>query len=252
MNLSCAILHTNAQTARILEEYAGKTPFLTLCGTYTHTTDALKDYYERKVDVYFIGLEKSTEDDLSGLEFARLLSQPTRCIFIAHDGSYASECFRLDALDYLEGDIKFPIFFQATHKALRWFSLQKTGLPQNTPKANEHKEKNGSSDIIYIKAESRLIRLKLDHIYYIEAWGDYVKIFCSDEEKPILSLCSLKYMEEKLPSALFIRIHRSYIVRKACIRTIMQNSMHVVGRELPIGEAYRKRVKELVSHLLIL
>ena len=141
MNLSCAILHTDAQTARILEEYAGKTPFLTLCGTYTHTTDALKDYYERKVDVYFIGLEKSTEDDLSGLEFARLLSQPTRCIFIAHDGSYASECFRLDALDYLEGDIKFPIFFQATHKALRWFSLQKTGLPQNTPKANEHKEK---------------------------------------------------------------------------------------------------------------
>lgn len=214
MNLSCAILHTDAQTARILEEYAGKTPFLTLCGTYTHTTDALKDYYERKVDVYFIGLGKSTE--LPGRRY------------------------------------QVPHLLPGNPQSITLVLPAKDRASAKYPKANEHKEKNGSSDIIYIKAESRLIRLKLDHIYYIEAWGDYVKIFCSDEGKPILSLCSLKYMEEKLPSALFIRIHRSYIVRKACIRTIMQNSMHVVGRELPIGEVYRKRVKELVSHLLTL
>ena len=103
MNLTCSILHANAQIAHILEQYVEQTPFLTLCGTYTRTGDALKDYYNQKVDIYFIGLEESEGDELSGLEFARLLSQPTRCIFIAHDGSYASECFRLDALDYLEG-----------------------------------------------------------------------------------------------------------------------------------------------------
>ena len=190
MNLTCSILHANEQIAHMLEQYVEQTPFLTLCGTYTRTGDALKDYYNQKVDIYFIGLEESEEDELSGLEFARLLSQPTRCIFIAHDGSYASECFRLDALDYLEGDIQFPVFFQAISKALRWFSLQRTGLTIQRNK-NENKEDGGLPDVIYIKAESRLIRLKLTQIYYIEGLGDYVKIFCSDETKPILSLCSL-------------------------------------------------------------
>lgn len=251
MNLTCSILHANAQIAHMLEQYVEQTPFLTLCGAYTRTGDALKDYYNQKVDIYFIGLEESEEDELSGLEFARLLSQPTRCIFIAHDGSYASECFRLDALDYLEGDIQFPVFFQAISKALRWFSLQRTGLTIQRSK-NENKENGELPDVIYIKAESRLIRLKLTQIYYIEGLGDYVKIFCSDETKPILSLCSLKYLEEKLPDTLFIRVHRSYIVRKACIRAIMPNSMCVVGKEIPIGEAYKRKVKKLVSQLPVL
>lgn len=251
MNLTCSILHANEQIAHMLEQYVEQTPFLTLCGTYTRTGDALKDYYNQKADIYFIGLEESEGDELSGLEFARLLSQPTRCIFIAHDGSYASECFRLDALDYLEGDIQFPVFFQAISKALRWFSLQRTGLTIQRSK-NENKENGELPDVIYIKAESRLIRLKLTQIYYIEGLGDYVKIFCSDETKPILSLCSLKYLEEKLPDTLFIRVHRSYIVRKACIRAIMPNSMCVVGKEIPIGEAYKRKVKKLVSQLPVL
>ena len=252
MNLTCSILHANAQTARMLEKYARQTSFLTLCGTYTKTGDALKDYYARKVDVYFIGLEPCPEgDDLSGLEFARLLTQPTRCIFIARDGAFASRCFRLDALDYLEGDVQFPVFFQAISKALRWFSLQRDRA-QGKNNDEDRRDAEGCPDVMYIRAESRLIRLKLDQICYIEGLGDYVKIFCRDEAKPILSLCSLKYLEGKLPDDMFMRVHRSYIVRKACIRAIMPNSMCVVDREIPIGEVYKRKVKGLVAGLHVL
>ena len=130
-------------------------------------------------------------------DFCRLLSSSTRVIFITDTDRYAAECFRLDALDYLMDGLNFSTFFQSVSKAARWFSLQDAGT-------SDSKHRQGPEEVpkvIYMRCDNRIMRLDLERINYIEGMGDYVKIFCKDAPKPILSLCSMKYMEEKIGRA---------------------------------------------------
>lgn len=111
MNLNCAILHADPEIAGRLEEYIDKVPFLSLHGKYGNPLEALKDYYETKVEVYFVGIYPVEEGEIDGMDFCRLLSSSTRVIFITDTDRYAAECFRLDALDYLMDGLNFSTFF---------------------------------------------------------------------------------------------------------------------------------------------
>ena len=216
MNLNCAILHADGEVVRRLEEYIGKVPFLSLRGTYDNPLEALKEYYEVKVEVYFIGI----------------------C---------AAECFRLDALDYLTGCFDFSVFFQSVSKAARWFTLQ------SEPSAGSGKKPvTDAPQVLYVRSDSRIVRLTFKEIRYIEALGDYVKIYTQTDARAIMSLCSMKCMEERLPEGEFIRVHRSFIVRKSYIDTIGSNTVVVGGKEIPIGNAYREQVKRYVARLSVL
>ena len=227
-----------------MEEYIGKVPFLSLRGTYDNPLEALKEYYEVKVEVYFIGICAAEESGVGGMDFSRMLSLPTRVIFLADTDCYAAECFRLDALDYLTAGFDFSVFFQSVSKAARWFALQAAPAAGN--------EKKPGTDIpqaLYVRADSRIVRLRFKEIRYIEALGDYVKIYTQAGARAIMSLCSMKCMEERLPEDEFIRVHRSYIVRKSSIDTIGANTVVVDGKEIPIGNAYREQVKRYVARL---
>ena len=116
MNLNCAILHADPEIAGRLEEYIGKVPFLSLHGKYGNPLEALKDYYETKVEVYFIGIYPVEEGEINGMDFCRLLSSSTRVIFITDTDRYAAECFRLDALDYLMDGLNFSRFSSLSAK----------------------------------------------------------------------------------------------------------------------------------------
>ena len=248
MNLNCAILHSDPEMTEQLGEYIDKVPFLTLSGKYSDPLAALKDYYEAKVEVYFVGIYPVEEGGINGMDFCRLLSSPTRVIFIANTDRHAAECFRLDALDYLTGVVNFSTFFQSVSKAARWFTLQEVGTSGVKPQEAQSE----SPKVIYMRSDSRIMRLDLDQINYIEGLGDYVKIYCKNAAKPVLSLCSMKYMEEKLPSDEFIRVHRSFIVRKDCISAIGRNTVVIEKKDVPIGDAYRDRVKYYISRLAVL
>lgn len=248
MNLNCAILHDDEAITAKLEAYIEKVPFLSLCGKYNNPLDALREYYEMKVEVYFVGIYPVETGGINGMDFSKLLSSPTRVVFVADSGEYAADCFRLDALDYLVGDPVFSTFFQSVSKAARWFALQE-GVSVS-PKVAEFLYE--APKVIYIRSDNRIMRLELEQINYIEGLGDYVKIFCKGVTKPILSLCSMKYMEEKLPSDEFIRVHRSFIVRKDCIDAIGRSTILVEKKDVPIGDAYRDRVKGYVSSLAVL
>lgn len=249
MNLNCAILHADAEIAGKLREYIEKIPLLSLSGTYTDPLEALRDYYDTKVEIYFVGICSTGEGGINGMDFCRLLSLPTRVIFIADSEQYAAECFRLDALDYLVKSIDFPTFFQSVSKAARWFALQEIGTVA-VPKVPKSLEE--SPKVIYVRSDNRIMRLDMDQINYIEALGDYVKIYCKGMPKPVLSLCSMKYMEAKLSDEDFIRVHRSFIVRKGCISAIGRSTLVIEKKDVPIGDAYRERVKEYVSKLLVI
>ena len=230
-----------------MEEYIGKVPFLSLRGTYDNPLEALKDYYEVKVEVYFVGICDPEEGGIGGMDFCRMLSLPTRVIFVADTDRYAAECFRLDALDYLAGCFDFSVFFQSVSKAARWFTLP--AVPVAT---GEKKQAPDVPQSLYVRADSRIVRLTLKEIRYIEALGDYVKIYTQTDVKSIMSLCSMKCMEERLPEGEFIRVHRSFIVRKSYIDTIGSNTVVVGGKEIPIGNAYREQVKRYVARLSVL
>ena len=155
----------------------------------------------QKVEVYFVGIYPVEEGEINGMDFAGFLSSSTRVIFITDTDRYAAECFRLDALDYLMDGLNFSTFFQSVSKAARWFSLQDAGT-------SDSKHRQGLEEapkVIYMRCDNRIMRLDLERINYIEGLGDYVKIFCKGASKPVLSLCSMKYMEEKLPADEFIR-----------------------------------------------
>lgn len=248
MDLSCAVLHTDIRLAAKLQKYMERIPALHCCGVFSNPVEALNQYYKKKVEVYFVGISQVQENEIGGMDFAKLLDAHTRVIFIAATERYAAECFRLDALDYLTEDVDFPTFYQAVGKAVRWFSL--CGLAESN-ESQPVKPRDESVRVLSVKTGNRIMRLELDTVSYLEGCGDYVKVYCRQTEKPILCLCSLKFMEETLPSDKFVRVHRSYIVRLDGVSVIEENTLTVGQKELPIGISYRKRLQECVSRLMV-
>ena len=173
------------------------------------------------------------KDEITAVQYSRILNCCDQCQIFCH----------LSCLNRIDRS-----FFQSVSKAARWFSLQDAGT-------SDSKHRQGLEEapkVIYMRCDNRIMRLDLERINYIEGMGDYVKIFCKDSPKPILSLCSMKYMEEKLPANEFIRVHRSFIVRMDCISAIGRSTLLIEQKDVPIGDAYRERVKGYVSRLAVL
>lgn len=228
MKLSCAIIDDEPLAVELMESYVRKTPFLELQGSFGSAVAAFDMLRDRPVDLLFCDIQMP---GLNGVEFSRMLPADTRVIFTTAFSRYAVEGFRVNAVDYLLKPISYADFLAAANKALAWFELKnraETPPPAAAPQS------------LFVKTEYRLRQIELERILYIEGLKDYVKIHVEGEPHPVLSLMSLKSLEEQLPADRFIRVHRSYIVQPAKIRTIERNSI-VFGRErIPISENYRQ------------
>ena len=233
MKLSCAIIDDEPLAVELMESYVRKTPFLELQGSFGSGVVAFGMLRDRPVDLLFCDIQMP---GLNGVEFSRMLPADTRVIFTTAFSRYAVEGFRVNAVDYLLKPISYADFLAAAQKALEWFELKRrAGAPADDLRS------------IFVKTEYRLRQIELERILYIEGLKDYVKIHVEDEPHPVLSLMSLKSLEEQLPADRFIRVHRSYIVQPAKIRTIERNSI-VFGRErIPNSENYRQAFFDFLS-----
>ena len=233
MKLNCAVIDDEPLAVELMEGYVRKTPFLELQGSFGSGTTAFETLRTRPVDLLFCDIQMP---GLNGVEFSRMLPADTRVIFTTAFSRYAVEGFRVNAVDYLLKPISYADFLAAAQKALEWFELKRrAGAPADDLRS------------IFVKTEYRLRQIELERILYIEGLKDYVKIHVEDEPHPVLSLMSLKSLEEQLPADRFIRVHRSYIVQPAKIRTIERNSI-VFGRErIPISENYRQAFFDFLS-----
>lgn len=233
MKLSCAIIDDEPLAVELMESYVRKTPFLELQGSFGSGVAAFGMLRDRPVDLLFCDIQMP---GLNGVELSRMLPADTRVIFTTAFSRYAVEGFRVNAVDYLLKPISYADFLAAAQKALEWFELKRrAGAPADDLRS------------IFVKTEYRLRQIELERILYIEGLKDYVKIHVEDEPHPVLSLMSLKSLEEQLPADRFIRVHRSYIVQPAKIRTIERNSI-VFGRErIPISENYRQAFFDFLS-----
>ena len=190
---------------------------------------AMKELPDMKVNLLFLDIQMP---ELNGLEFSRMVDPQTRIVFTTAFGQYAIDGYRVNALDYLLKPISYPDFLQAANKALQWFDLV---------------QKPEEKESIYVKSDYKLVQIELKKILYIEGLKDYIKIYLEDSPKPILSLMSMKSMEELLPANRFMRVHRSYIVQKEKIRIIDRGRIVFDKTYIPISDSYKQAFQSFLD-----
>lgn len=235
MELNCWIVDDEPLALSLLESYVQRTSFLKLTGRYSNALSAMKHLAEEKVDLIFLDIQMP---EVNGMEFARIISDHTRVIFTTAFSEYALEGYKVSALDYLLKPFSFSDFLTAAKKALNWFEMT-----HKKPVAAATQENSG----IFVKSDYKLLHVLFEDILYIEGLKDYVKIYTEEQPKPILSLISLKTLEENLPSDRFIRVHRSYIIHKSKITSINKRRILIGEKQIPMGDTYRKQFLSIIG-----
>lgn len=239
--LRCAIVDDEPLALSLLESYVKKTSFLTLEGSYSSAIQAMNYLPENPVDLIFLDIQMP---ELNGLEFSHMIPSDIRIIFTTAFDQYALDGYRVNALDYLLKPISYTDFIQAVQKAIQWFELKQHN--ESVPLSKED-----DINFIYVKSDYKLVQIELDKILYIEGLKDYIKIHIEDESRPLLSLISMRTIEEKLPSKRFIRVHRSFIVQKQKIRLIDKGRI-VFGKDyIPISDSYKQELQNYVNEHII-
>lgn len=229
MTLKCIIIDDEPLAIDLLKSYVLKTSYLELVGTFNSALAAISTINERQIDLLFLDINMP---QINGLEFSKTIHASTRIIFTTAYDQYAVEGFRVNALDYLLKPINYTDFLQATNKALEWFKMANI---------------SHSTTSIFIKSGYRMEKIDFDNILYIENQKDYVKFHLESQKEPISSLMSMQSLEEKLPSKLFMRVHRSFIVNLNKIKTIERNCI-VFGKEyIPVSESYKNKFMDFLN-----
>jgi len=218
----------------LVESYIRKTPFLELIGTFDNPLSAMEYMQENHVDLVYLDIHMP---DLSGTQFAKMLMNGPKVIFTTAYEKYALESYKLDVIDYLLKPFGYEEFLHATLKAKE--RIQLFHQPQVQIEA--------TNEFLFLKSEYKIRRINFNDIIYIEGLKDYVKVFLTGKEYPLLSLSSLKQLESRLPSDKFMRVHRSFIVNLQRIEIIERNRI-VFGQEwIPIGDQYKEEFQKWVD-----
>ena len=171
-----------------------------------------------------------------------MLPESIRVIFTTAFEQYALDSYKVNALDYLLKPISYPDFLKSAQKALQWYEM----LLNKAASSGIIAEKT-VPESIFVKADRKLIQVELSDILYIEGLKDYVKIYTEGVQHPIISLMTMKTMEELLPANRFLRVHRSFIVQPEKIKVIERNRI-VFGKEyIPISDNYKANFIEFIS-----
>ena len=253
MTLSCIAVDDEPLALGLVCAFIEKTPFLDLKGQYSSAVAALQGLMAGPVDVIFLDIQMP---DLTGLELARVLERSnrgahtTRIIFTTAFDQFALDGFRVDALDYLLKPFNYEEFLRAASKARAYFELihRTEPAPVTLPAATPVET---AADYLFLKVEYQLVRIAYKDILYIEGLKDYVKVYRQTEpEKPLLSLTSLKALEDKLPPNQFMRVHRSFIVALDRINAVTRNSVQIGSAMIPVGDQYKDVFSQFISRWL--
>ena len=230
MKLKCAIIDDEPLALGLIESYVKKTDFLKLEGSYASAVEAMSQLTKHPVDLLFLDIQMP---ELSGMEFSRMLPPTTRIVFTTTFEQYASDGYGENTLNYLVKPISYTSFVEAARKALQWFELMHRQFDER--------------ESIFVKSDYKLVQIELRNILYIEGLKDYIKIYEEGAAKPILSLMSMKSMEEQLPASRFMRVHRSYIVQKDKIRVIDRGRIVFGKTYIPVSDSYKQAFQDFLD-----
>lgn len=244
MIITCAIIDDEPLAAALLESYAKKVPFLKLQGSFNSAVAAMRQLRDNPVDLIFLDIQMP---ELSGLEFARILPARTKVIFTTAFSQYAIDGYKVNAIGYMLKPIAFEEFKEVCNKALKLF----TSDEQSADAANAG-TRIGKDRFLFLKSEYKLMRINLDDITYIEGVKDYVKVYLDNGKKPVMSLMSMKKLEEHLPTPEFMRTHRSFIVHMSKVCVVDHQRITFDNVLIPISDSYKDDVQAFLdSHTVL-
>ena len=273
MTLNCIAVDDEPLALGLVCAFIEKTPFLKLVGRYSSAVEALQGLQDLSVDLIFLDIQMP---DLTGIELARVLDRGTgrnnsgkpgpRIVFTTAFNQFAVDGFRVDALDYLLKPFNYEEFLRAATKANAYFELVSRASPQadsarpeaagGPQEAAGDTGENSSADAsrsdasveyLFLKVEYQLVRVAFSDICYIEGLKDYVKVHLVSTPKPLLSLTSLKALEEKLPASRFMRVHRSFIVSLEKISAVTKNTIQIGQTTIPVSDQYKDTFTQFLS-----
>jgi len=219
---------------QLITGYISRTPFLEFAGSFTNPLDALDYISKETVDLVFLDIQMP---DLSGLDFIRTLHHKPKIIFTTAFAKYALEGFKLEVTDYLLKPFNYEEFLVSVGKAKNLIELER----------NATIKVEANNEFLFLKSEYKIRRINFNDIRYIEGLKDYVKVYTIHEEKPVLSLTSMKSIESKLPAEKFMRVHRSFIVNLEKITTIERNRIVFGKVYIPVSDQYKDKFQEFLN-----
>jgi DNA-binding LytR/AlgR family response regulator len=237
MIIKCITIDDEPLALKQVSSFVEKTPFLELVASCKSAFEAMEVLSKEKVDLMFVDIQMP---DLTGIDFVKSLNKEQKIIFTTAYQEYALEGFKVDALDYILKPFGYDEFLKSANKAKTYFELI-----QNSGSKGESKD-----DYLFVKSEYKIRRIDLNEILYIEGLREYVKIVLK-EEKQVLSLMSLKSLEEKLPSERFMRVHRSFIVNLKEVQTIERSRIIFDKTYIPVSEQYKEKFQEFLGKRFI-
>jgi DNA-binding LytR/AlgR family response regulator len=229
MKLKCVAIDDEPLALALVQEYISRIAEIRLLHTFEDAIAGSEFLRNNPVDILFVDINMP---DISGLSLVASLSEKPAVIFTTAYKKFAFEGFELEAVDYLLKPISFERFEKAVKKAVQVLK-------------SKEKEPETAQDDFFVWSEYKQVKIDLAQIEFIEAREDYV-LFHKLNEKPVLSLMTLKSVQEKLPVSKFIRIHRSYIIPVSGIKLIGSKKVTLTsGKELPVGNSYATSLQEI-------
>lgn len=241
--MTCIIVDDEPAAITVLESYIQKTPQLTHLASFLNPVEALTYSQNTQVDLIFLDINMP---NLSGLGFLELLKEKSKVILTTAYSEYALDGYKYDVVDYLTKPIFFDFFLRAIQKA----EERLLKVPEN------HKNlfNNTLTDYIMVKSDrkGKLIKVIFSDILYIEAMRNYVSIYTKQKEQ-IMTLLSMKEMEERLPKEFFFRTHKTYIVALNQIKMIDGGEIILVDAKdrIPLGVTYREPFFNLLEEKIM-
>lgn len=239
ITLTCYAIDDEPHALELTRNFITRTPFLRYAGGSDRAAEGMSALHANPVDLLFLDIEMP---HTSGLDVATMLNQqvittPPMIVFTTAFDHFAVDGFRVNAIDFLLKPFSYEEFLRASNRALRQAALKVNSV-----------EQAAGIDHLFVKVDYSLVRVDFKDVLYMVGLKDYTKIFLKHSSKPLLTLTSLKALEEKLPAQSFMRVHRSYIVALNQITSITRSALQIGDTTIPIGDQFKEGLRNFVDH----
>lgn len=235
--ITCLALDDEPLALKQLQGFIKKTPFLELTAGCHSVAEAEAVLAEKSVDVIITDINMP---DISGLQFVKSLTNPPLVVFSTAYEDYAVEAFKVDAIDYLLKPYGYQDFLKAAVKVRQYLELKKNAETTSSAEGDD-------SNYIFVRADNKSVKVRLDDIFFIEAMSEYVKIHFKDGSS-IMTFMSIKLMVDSLPASRFMRVHRSYVVALEVIDNMHRSEIVLSdGTILPVSASYKEDLQHYID-----
>lgn len=235
--MKCIIIDDEPLAIDVVESYVQQVGGIEIVAKCTNPLEAITLLNKHQVDLVFLDIEMP---NLTGIDLVKAIDNMPQFIFTTAYPEYAIDGFNLNATDYLVKPIPFHRFLKAISRAKEKYELENK-VVINAP-SKEIAAPANVDNFIFVKSEYENIKINIDTIVYLQGLKDYIKIYTSHSERPVLTLSSFKDILGKLPASKFIRVHKSYVVNIEHIKAIQKSKILVDDMRIPVGETYKETV----------